>query len=246
MYQANVAPNASVSLRTGGTLDVWPDHIVADGRDYPLAELTGAALAADPQAPAGMPPAPAIALRGRDGRWTTYVPADPPDAQRALNAIYTRRPDLSPASRDREAATPAFVAPYGSSSAISQDQTVLAGIAHLSFFFAPFLLPLIIWLATRPTSPYASRQAKQAFFFHLGIAGVTAGIGIALAAIFVITLLVGVSANNPSFAVPGLFAFPFGIILVLALVLVSCGYSVYAAIQTFQGRPFSYPFLRRL
>jgi uncharacterized protein len=244
MYDFHDPPIASISLRAGGALDIWPDRIVANGRTYPLAELNGAALAADPLAPAGTRAGPAIALRGRDSGWDTYVPMDPPDAQRGLNAIYERRPDLRAASKVGAGA--AVATRGGPAGAPSHDQAVLAGIAHLSFFFAPFLLPLIIWLATRSTSPYASHQAKQAFFFHLSIAVATCFIGIALAAIFVVTLLLGVSWNNAGFAVPGLFAFPIGIILVIALFLISCVYSIYAAVQAFSGRPFTYPLLRRL
>jgi hypothetical protein len=49
----------------------------------------------------------------------------------------------------------------------SNTDNVLAGLAHLSVFFAPVIFPLIIWIATRKSSPYTSYQGKQAFVFHL-------------------------------------------------------------------------------
>jgi uncharacterized Tic20 family protein len=233
MSRATGAPAQSIALRSGGSLDIWPDRVIADGRAYPLAELAGATLAGDAAAPA-------VALLGRDGRWDTYVPADPPDAQRALGAIYLLRPDL------RAGAARATAASYGLAPGSGTEQTVLAGIAHLSFFFAPFVLPLIIWLATQQTSPYASRQAKQAFFFHLVIALVTAAIIAVLAAVFVATLLVGLATGDARAVWPGLILFPAGVLAVVALGLAGLGFSIYAAVETFQGHPFSYPFLRRL
>lgn len=238
MSQASASPVASIALRGGGSLDVWSDRVVANGRSYPLAELTGAAPVADPAPSAGMPPRPAIALRGRDGQWITYVPADPPDAQRALDAIYVRRPDL------RVPTLPAG-APFPPTPPSGSD-TILAGIAHLSIFYAPLLLPLIIWLAAQQSAPYASRQAKQAFFFHIGL--------IALAILFVAVLFAATLATAAGSVLAGdnrgiglgVFLFIFGGLALAIGELVGVGYSIYGAIEAFQGHPFSYPFLGRL
>jgi uncharacterized Tic20 family protein len=241
MSQASAGPLLSISLRGGDTLDIWSDRVVAAGRVYPLAELTGAALAADPAGRAGAPPWPAVGLRGRDGVWVTYVPADPPDAQRALEAIYMRRPDLRVAS----AGSPAAVAP-GAPPAPYGGENVLAGIAHLSIFFAPLLLPLIIWLAAQQSAPYASRQGKQAFVFHLALGAV---------AVLVVAAFVAVSvAAGAGAALAGDhrglgLAFTLFLLGGLALVVVELagvGFAIYGAIEAFQGHPFSYPFLHRL
>src|SRR5215813_2146029 len=52
-------------------------------------------------------------------------------------------------------------------SGIPDSERTMAGIAHLSVFFAPLILPLILWLVARDTQPYGAQQSKQAFFFHL-------------------------------------------------------------------------------
>ena len=48
-------------------------------------------------------------------------------------------------------------------------ERLVAGVAHLSVLFFPLVLPLILWGAYAHRSPYAARQARQAFLFHLGI-----------------------------------------------------------------------------
>ncbi len=240
MFQANDAPVESISLRGGASFDIWPDRIVAGGHVYPFAELRGAALAPDPSSIRGAPTVPAISLRAGDGAWQIYVPADPPDAQRALTRIYEKRPDL------RASAARPVVRGSGASALASRDQTALAGIAHLSFFFAPFLLPLIIWVATLSSAPYASRQAKQAFFFHLG-SGILSVIIVAVAALVFAASLAGSAASGDGrAALPGVALMVVGILVVGALALTAMGFSIYAAVETFQGHDYSYPFLKRL
>lgn len=254
MYQAGHVSGTSstlletIALRDGGSLDIWPDHLIANGRVYLMAELEGAVQSFDPAPPAGTSPLPAISLRGPDGAWTTYVPADPPDAQRALRAIYAARPDLvSPtaptiASRSNTSSRPSV--PSRSESRMSTDQTVLAMVAHLSYFFAPFLLPLIIWVAARGSSPYAARQAKQALFFHLLLTVAILAISVVLAVVFVALLLAGLAADSAGVALPGVILVPVGALMVIALILFGLGFAIYGAIEALQGRQFSYPFLQ--
>ncbi len=135
----------------------------------------------------------------------------------------------------------------------SNNETLLAGIAHLSSFFAPLIVPLLIWLLTTNTMPYASRQGKQAFFFHLLFSAVTGVLALLLFASFLFLGVFSFAAASPdgSGSLPSAFlVYPlwffvfFGVIL--ALTLVGQGFAIYAAVQTFQGKPFSYPFLGRL
>ena len=59
---------------------------------------------------------------------------------------------------------------YGYAPPQSNDnQTVMAGLAHLSIFFGALIVPLILWLVNRGKAPYAAQQSKQAFFFHLAL-----------------------------------------------------------------------------
>ncbi|HEV2236804.1 MAG TPA: DUF4870 domain-containing protein [Ktedonobacterales bacterium] len=127
-----------------------------------------------------------------------------------------------------------------------ESDRVLAGIAHLSVFFAPLLLPLIIWLALQPSAPYPARQGKQAFFFHLAIAASAFALVLVLGLIGVLLLGMGVFANAPGAVAPAVVLVPLIGLVVVALGLVMVGFSVYGAIQSFQGLPFSYPFMSRL
>jgi uncharacterized Tic20 family protein len=250
MYQAGSTSGASstllesIALRDGGSLDIWPDHLIANGRVYVMAELEGAVQSFDPAAPAGRRPLPAISLRGPDGAWRMYVPADPPDVQRALRVIYAARPDLSSASAPTVPSR--SDTPLRSETGVSGDQAILAAVAHLSYFFAPFLLPLIIWVAAHGSSPFAARQAKQALFFHLMLAVVIAAIIVVLGVVFVALVLAGLSSGSAGVALPGVILVPVGALAIIALTLVGLGFAVYGAIEAFQGHQFSYPFLRRL
>jgi uncharacterized Tic20 family protein len=124
---------------------------------------------------------------------------------------------------------------------------VLAGLAHLSVFFAPVIFPLIIWIAMRKSSPYASYQGKQAFAFHLFFWVVS--IAAAIAFIF----YGGFFGPNPLLFSPnGLDSpdalSPFLVILGFdallgVLSLVQTILSIIGAVQAFQGKPFHYPLL---
>jgi uncharacterized Tic20 family protein len=236
MSQTSGEPIVSIALRGGRSLDIWAERVVAAGRTYRLRDLLGATVVADPAAPAGAAPLPAVALRGSDGSWTTYVPADPPDAQRALDTLYALRPNL----RQQYALFP------GGQPRVPQNETILAGIAHLSVFFAPLLVPLIIWLAAERTAPYASRQAKQAFFFHIGLIVLSILVIVPLFAGTLAALFGGAASGDARGLGLGFIAFAIGALLVAILGLVGLGFSIYGAIEGFLGRPFSYPFMRRV
>jgi uncharacterized Tic20 family protein len=128
----------------------------------------------------------------------------------------------------------------------SSNETLLAGISHLSVFFAPVILPLIVWLTTRQSSPYASQQAKQAFVFHLFFSAIALVAGIGVYAAFISSIFSfspDLSSNVPALPFAGFFVVWGGLGL---LSLVNIVYSIVGAVHAFQGKPFHYPLLGNL
>lgn len=276
---SGAGPLVVAALRGGGSVALYADRIELPGRRIALADVTWASLVVDPGVPTppGAWPAPAAGLQLRDGSAVHLSVADPPDAWRFLEVIYAQRPDLrqplpplpggtaSGGSPTGQYGNPAYgYAPHSlppgaagmgaghAPGAPTSNETVLAGIAHLSIFFGPVLLPLIIWLVTRKSAPYASRQAKQAFFFHLGYVIVSVVAAIVWVAFFFGSILTTAEASPtapyapPVFPIVGVIAIIAVYGLMLLVLLVEYGFSIYAAVQAFQGRPYSYPFLGRL
>src|SRR6185312_6842858 len=169
------------ALRGGGVAEIRGENLVAGDQSYPIGDIAWVGLVVDPAtASPGAPPNPAVGIQMRDGSHTALAPADPPDAWRLLGAIHEARPDLrAPVPPPSGAQPPDAQPPYGyppygyALPRPTNSDNVLAGLAHLSVFFAPIILPLIVWLAMRNSSPYASRQGKQAFFFHLFFSALT-------------------------------------------------------------------------
>jgi uncharacterized Tic20 family protein len=137
-------------------------------------------------------------------------------------------------------------APGGQPGPLRESDRVLAGLAHLSVFFAPLLVPLIIWLALQPSAPYPARQGKQAFFFHLAIVAASFALVVALGLLAFLLFTLGVISDARGAVVPAVLLVPIIGLAVVALALVMLGFSIYGAIQTFQGLPFSYPLMSRL
>lgn len=268
-------------LRTGGDVTFAPSAVtLRQGTGAPetvaLADMAAATLVADTTVPVapGAPLTPAVALRLNDGRYVAFTPADPSDCWKLLEAIYHVRPQLRTPLPPRTGpatgapppppgagyAPPPPGAAYASAypppplpQAAQNNENVLAGIAHLSIFFVPLILPLIIWLTTTTSSPYASRQAKQAFIFHCAVAIVQLIVVFVSFIIFFVVFGLGAlttasnpSATNPTPFVGGFFIFfPLIFIVAIAINLGSVILGVYAAIQAFQGRPYHYPLLER-
>ena len=250
------------ALRGGGVAEIRGDTLVAGDENYPVRDIAWVGLVVDPAtASPGAPPNPAVGIQMRDGSHTALAPADPPDAWRLLGALHEARPDLRspvppPPGVQAPGAQPPGTQPppsYGyppysyAPPRPSNSDNVLAGLAHLSVFFAPVIFPLIIWIATRKSSPYTSYQGKQAFVFHLffWVLSVTA---------VVVFIFYGgfFGPNSPFFSPigpngPGDFR-PFFVILGFdallgILSLVQTIFSIIGAVQTFQGKPFHYPLL---
>ena len=159
------------ALRGGGVAEIRGETLVAGDQIYPVRDIAWVGLVVDPAtASPGAPPNPAVGIQMRDGSHTALAPADPPDAWRLLGAIHEARPDLRgpvPSATRRQqpgmrAPPPYGYSPYGyASPRPSNTDNVLAGLAHLSVFFAPVIFPLIIWMATRKSSPYTSYQGNR-------------------------------------------------------------------------------------
>jgi uncharacterized Tic20 family protein len=250
---AGTAPQATIALRDGGSVDLWPDRLVFPAGAYWLADVVWAGLVTDTSAlptPFGQP-VPALGLRLRDGRGAIFSPADPANAIGFLDAILALRPELRPDLRLPPALAYSPAPGTTHPSGVSDGERALAGICHLSVFFVPLLLPLIVWLVVRESMPYASQQAKQAFFFHLLIAAI-AVVVIVVPLLIVLGLVKGGASAlvGHSFAAGvgflAIAAFFVGFGLMLLLVVCEIVFAIYAAVQAFQGRPFHYPLLGRI
>jgi uncharacterized Tic20 family protein len=244
-------PQASIALRDGGSLDLWPDRLAFPAGALWLVDVVWAGLVTDTAAPPTQfgQPVPALGLRLCDGRGAVFSPANPANAMGFLDALLSLRPELRPDLRLPPA--PAYPPAPGLThpSGVPDGERVLAGITHLSVFFAPLVLPLIVWLVVRESMPYASYQAKQAFFFHLLVAAVAL---VVVVPVFVVGVVAGGAAAlfghsftaGRGFLPVAAFFCGFGLILLLVVVC-EIVFAIYAAVQAFQGRPFHYPLLGR-
>jgi uncharacterized Tic20 family protein len=253
---AEQPPLFSLRLR-GGSVELWQDRVMVGSASYPLADLVQAALV---PYPGGSPGAVGLGvlLRTRDGRAPLLIPEDIAEAQRFLDMIYVRRPDLRTPSPPFPPPSPpyspyyaGYVAQPPHPSGIPQSERVWAMLSHLSVFFIPLWFPLIVWLVTQQTMPYASRQAKQAFFFHLIVTGVMLLFVVPVYAITVFSILdsIGASSNSgPAMPFPPSYFSGFALVwLVVMLVgITNTAFGIYGAVQGYQGKPFHYPLLDRV
>lgn len=235
-------PLLSIPLIGGAALTIWNDQLEAGGPVFLVRDLTNAGLVTMPAGRSGQPVRPAIGIWDRRGRYAFYVPADPADAPRAVETLYQVRPDLRAQGIPRAVAGPGVRNVEGTQ---DNNERVLAGIAHLSVLFAPLLMPLIIWMAAARGAPYASRQARQAFLFHLSILALDALIAVVLLGTVTGAFFSVVGSGSLGGLGVGVLAVLVGGLIIIALTLAGLGYSLFAAIEAFQGRPFSYPLLRR-
>lgn len=238
-------------LRNGALLSVWTDRLESAGISYPLADIVWAALVNDPAAPQGMPPAPAVAWRMADGRYVSAAPANPPQAWQILETLYAQRPDLRtplpppPPPPGYAPYPPQGYAAYAQPQR-NDNQTVMAGLAHLSILFGALVVPLVLWLVNRGKAPYAAQQSKQAFFFHVAVAVVEfIVIGVFLAIFFasmsaMVASTTYVDQTASGFFVGGIFLF-YGVIFAIQIAAIVFG--VIGAVKAFKGEPFHYPLM---
>jgi uncharacterized Tic20 family protein len=239
------------ALRGGGVVEIRDGNLVAGDQIYPVSDIAWVGLVVDPATAApGAPPNPAVGIQMRDGSHAALAPSDPPDAWRLLGAIHEARPDLrGPVPPPPGAQPPAqYGNPgygYAPPQTASNSDNILAGLAHLSVFFAPLILPLVVWLAMRNSSPYVSGQGKQAFFFHLFFSAISVvGVVIAYGAFFSFgysSFSFGASSDVTSFSPFIIFIAIYAVLGLLSLVQII--FSIVGAVQAFQGKPFHYPLL---
>ena len=259
----------SFPLRSGETCAFQADALTVGQRQVALGEIVAAGLVADLSVavPPGMPPTPGVSLRLSDGSSVAFTPVEQLDCWRLLQALAAARPGVVtppppppgahgptmgyPPPGYTPGYTPGFAPGYPPyvmrlAGPTESDKT-LAGLCHLSVFFAPVILPLIIWLVTRRSQLYAAQQAMQALVFHLFFVVLAFLVGIGLQFYFLSSFISTASASAPPDPInidlgilPGVFVF-YGLLLILGLVNIV--YSILGAIQAFQGKPFHYPLL---
>jgi uncharacterized Tic20 family protein len=261
MYSQPTTPQPlSILLRTGEAMSLLPDGLVIGARRYSLDDLMAATMVADPFLPPvpGATVPPAISLRLRDGNTLIAGPSQPYDTWRMLEAIYARRPDLRTPLPPPPPAPQTFGASTSQWASRQDNQNLLAGLSHLSIFLLPFIFPLIIWLALKDSAPYASRQAKQAFWWHVIYAVTAVILVIAIQMIFVLGFAAsalgaasagssGPEAGLPVVGFLGSFLLSLlFFVVVFAVAIYFVVYGIIGAVRAFRGEEFHYPFLGRL
>jgi len=111
---------------------------------------------------------------------------------------------------------------------VKGDEKLLGAVCHLSIFFLPIILPLIIWLLERQKkdfSPYVVFQAKQALIYQI--------------LVFITFLSVGLFGLVISIFLVGFLFVPAFIILYLMALL----YAAYGGIKCLMGEDFHYYFI---
>lgn len=260
-------------LRSGESCALTGEALFVGQRQIALRDVVSAGLVADTSitVPLGMPPVPGVSLRLSDGGVVSFTPVEQLDCWRLLHALGAARPELATPLPPPPGAAPygpttgymgspaygpgpgygyAYGPPYGPGfgmSGPSESDKTLACVCHLSVFFAPVILPLIIWVTMRRTHPFASSQAKQAFWFHLIFSSIAIAGVVAFQVYFLSRMVVlAGSGATPDPATVDLTLLPLmlGMYGLLAVVgLIDAIFSVIAAVQAYQGKPFHYPLL---
>jgi len=94
---------------------------------------------------------------------------------------------------------------------------LLNSITHASAFFAPFVFPIVVWIVSKDED--VTKVAKQALFFHLGLA-VCIGISWLLSFILI------------------------GIPFLVVFAIMGVYYPIKGIVYTLTGRSFHYPLMR--
>lgn len=259
----------SIALRGGGTLSLWSDRLAAAGVSYPLADIVWAGLVNDPAAPQGAQPLPAVAWRLANGQHVSVTPADPPHAWQIMEGLYAQRPALrtpppppspSTAQPGGWAPPPPYgyqpahgaYAPYGYAQQSNDNQTTMAGLAHLSIFFGALIVPLILWLVNRGKAPYAAQQSKQAFFFHLvvwviDLVILIPGMILYFTSFFTfMDALPSDPAQAPVFPVAAFSIFIIMYAIVFVVQIVAIVFGIIGAVHAFKGEPYHYLLMGRI
>jgi uncharacterized protein len=138
--------------------------------------------------------------------------------------------------------------PYGYASYPSQsnnNETVMAGIAHLSIFFGALIVPLILWLINRGKSPYAAQQSKQAFLFHVAVVITELIIVVGGFALFFGVLSTIYTSNTNALSAVFAVLIIIWYLVIFGIQITAVVFGIIGAVKTFQGQPFHYPLMAR-
>ncbi|MGV8018341.1 MAG: DUF4870 domain-containing protein [Ignavibacteria bacterium] len=136
-------------------------------------------------------------------------------------------------------------------SAVTQDEKLLALLSHLSLLFGGIILPIIVWAVQKDKSQFVRFHSLQAIFFHIAY---LAAVIIFAVLIVIVALVFGLGAGlfaTRHASDPG--AFPFLIIGITAvlyigifvLIFAFIGYAVYIGIKAYGGEYKMIPFIGR-
>jgi uncharacterized Tic20 family protein len=128
----------------------------------------------------------------------------------------------------------------------TQDERTLACVSHLTVFVSTigWFVAIGLWVYTRSKYPYAAFQAAQAVIFQFVMMLLSFFVIMVWFFVFAVVLGIGLLGGDPddvvvfSFAVSAMMVMV-GVILLLTLALY--GYAIYAAVRSYQGRPFRIP-----
>jgi uncharacterized Tic20 family protein len=182
--------------------------------------------------------------------------------QPAQQVGYAPSPQSAPAQPEGWSATPpgAYAlpasgaygpnasAPYGYASSPPQsnnNETVMAGIAHLSIFFGALIVPLILWLINRGKSPYAAQQSKQAFLFHVAVVVTELVIVVGGFALFFGVLSTIYTSNTNALSAVFAVLIIIWYLVIFGIQITAVVFGIIGAVKAFQGQPFHYPMMAR-
>lgn len=134
------------------------------------------------------------------------------------NDFTSPQPGLNTGPNAAPAAGPGQVAP----GAIPQDDKTIAVLTHLSGILQAIIVPLIVWILKKDTSPYLNDQAKEALNFQISILIY----GFAVGAIATVTSCIHMGVGF--FLIPLVYVFQFVM-------------SIIAAIAANKGEYYRYP-----
>lgn len=123
----------------------------------------------------------------------------------------------------------------------------MACVSHLTIFVSTIglLIAIGLWIYLRERQPYAAFQAAQAVLFQLIVMLLTFFVVIFLMIVFFGIFGIGLlGAGDPDEAAFGVLAalLVFVFVAIIGVLTVALyGYAIYAAVRSYQGRPFRIP-----
>lgn len=127
----------------------------------------------------------------------------------------------------------------------TNDERLLAMLAHLSIFLGGIILPIILWATQKDKSKFVTFHSLQAIFYHLAFAAI-----IIVYVIFMILLLIisgvgiaGFSNSGSGGEMPAMMIIIMIILYggIFLLVFTFIGYAIYLAVKSYQGKLIKIP-----